>query len=186
MIKGDKSRGHQPIGPFTPGIDHLGYDMMPCGRVGCALAPNGTSADCERLCNATTGCAGYVFANASCSGKASAVCWTKSTWGNPSERSCRASRKLADDGHWAIKGGDANAGNLTSYWDGRRAARYAPMHKQGAIILGIGGDNSDGAVGTFYEGAITRGYSTDAADNAVQANVVGVGYGKGRLDTALK
>ena len=26
-----------------------------------------------------------------------------------------------------------------------------PMHKQGAIILGSGGDNSDGAVGTFYE-----------------------------------
>ena len=26
----------------------------------------------------------------------------------------------------------------------------APMKKQGAIILGIGGDNSDGAVGTFY------------------------------------
>ena len=26
------------------------------------------------------------------------------------------------------------------------------MKKQGAIILGIGGDNTDGAVGTFYEG----------------------------------
>ena len=54
-------------------------------------------------------------------------------------------------GHWAIKGGDAQAGELKVYWDGKRAPRYAPMKKQGAIILGIGGDNSDGAVGTFYE-----------------------------------
>ena len=58
-------------------------------------------------------------------------------------------------GHWAIKGGDATQGALKVYWDGKRAAGYAPMKKQGAIILGIGGDNSDGAVGTFYEGAMT-------------------------------
>jgi hypothetical protein len=56
--------------------------------------------------------------------------------------------------------------------------RYAPMKKQGAIILGIGGDNSDGAVGTFYEGVMTQGYSTDATDAAVQANIVAAGYGK--------
>ena len=84
----------------------------------------------------------------------------------------------APGGHWAIKGGDAQAGNLTVYWDGKRARGYAPMKKQGAIILGIGGDNSDGAVGTFYEGVMTRGYSTTATDDAVQANIVAVGYGK--------
>jgi hypothetical protein len=44
-------------------------------------------------------------------------------------------------GHWAIKGGDAQAGPLQVYWDGARAPGYAPMKKQGAIILGIGGDN---------------------------------------------
>ena len=44
------------------------------------------------------------------------------------------------------------------------------MRKQGSIILGIGGDNSDSAIGTFMEGCITIGYSTDAADDAVQAN----------------
>jgi len=49
---------------------------------------------------------------------------------------------------------------------------------QGAIILGIGGDNSDGAIGTFYEGAMTKGYSTKATDDAVQANIVAAGYGK--------
>lgn len=52
----------------------------------------------------------------------------------------------AAPGHWAIKGGDAQAGTLKTYWDGHRAPKYAPMKKQGAIILGIGGDNSDGAV----------------------------------------
>lgn len=34
---------------------------------------------------------------------------------------------------------------------------------QGAIILGIGGDNSNGAIGTFYEGVMTQGYSTDVS-----------------------
>ena len=81
-------------------------------------------------------------------------------------------------GHWAIKGGDAQSGTLRVYWDGERAPKYAPMKKQGAIILGIGGDNSDGAVGTFYEGVMTRGYSSDVADDAVQANIVAAGYGK--------
>ena len=36
---------------------------------------------------------------------------------------------------------------------------YNPMKKQGAIILGIGGDNSDGAAGTFYEGVMTTATS---------------------------
>ena len=52
------------------------------------------------------------------------------------------------------------------------------MKKQGALILGIDGDNSDGAVGTFYEGVMTTGYSTNATDAAVQANIVAAGYGK--------
>ena len=81
-------------------------------------------------------------------------------------------------GHWALKGGDAQQGNLAVFWDGARPSGYAPMKKQGAIILGIGGDNSDWAVGTFYEGVVTAGYSTDAADKAVYANVVRAGYGK--------
>ena len=51
------------------------------------------------------------------------------------------------------------------------------MKKQGAIILGIGGDNSNGADGTFYEGVMTSGYPSDATENAVQANIVAAGYG---------
>jgi hypothetical protein len=50
------------------------------------------------------------------------------------------------------------------------------MRKQGAIILGIGGDNSKGAQGTFYEGVMTSGYPSDATENAVQANITAAGY----------
>ena len=80
---------------------------------------------------------------------------------------------------WSLgnQGGNALEGDLTVYFDGKRASGYAPMKKQGAIILGIGGDNSEGAVGTFYEGAMIRGYTTDATDNAIQANVVAAAYG---------
>jgi hypothetical protein len=109
-------------------------------------------------------------------------------------------------------------GQLTLICDPPRPPRFArPIHyprRQGSIILGIGGDNSDSAVGTFYEGcgasassfppfslpplahsltrilsarpttplfhnpAVTQGLSTDAADDAVQANIVAAGYGK--------
>ena len=51
------------------------------------------------------------------------------------------------------------------------------MKKQeGAIILGIGGDNARGAIGIFYEGVMTKGLSDDAADDAVQADIVSAGY----------
>ena len=40
------------------------------------------------------------------------------------------------------------------------------QRKQGAIILGIGGDNSKSAHGVFYEGVMTSSYSSDATDNA--------------------
>jgi len=89
-------------------------------------------------------------------------------------------------GYWAIKGGDATtAGALETLYDGVRpfqgdpkAPKYSPMRKKGGIILGIGGDNTHGAVGTFFEGVMTTGYSTDAADAAVHANVVAAGYGQ--------
>ena len=32
------------------------------------------------------------------------------------------------------------------------------------------------AIGVFYEGCIVQGYTTDAADDAVQANIVAAGY----------
>ena len=60
-------------------------------------------------------------------------------------------------------------------FDGPRVdATYDPMRKQGAILLGNGGDNSNGSQGTFYEGAMTAAgtFPTDATDQLVQANVV--------------
>ena len=50
------------------------------------------------------------------------------------------------------------------------------MQKQGAIVLGNGGDNSNSAQGTFYEGVMTAGYPSDATDQKVQANVVAAKY----------
>ncbi|QFY05888.1 alpha-N-arabinofuranosidase [Nonomuraea phyllanthi] len=80
--------------------------------------------------------------------------------------------------HWAIRGGNARSGNLSTFYNGPRpnVSGYNPMRKEGAIILGIGGDNSVGARGTFYEGVMTSGYPSDATENAVQANIVAAGY----------
>jgi hypothetical protein len=56
------------------------------------------------------------------------------------------------------------------------------MQKQGAVVLGAGGDccysNNNGSAGTFYEGAIVAGYPSDATEDAIQTNIVSAGYGK--------
>jgi hypothetical protein len=82
-------------------------------------------------------------------------------------------------GGFAVKGGNAQSGTLTTMYDGARpsAAGYNPMKKQGAIILGIGGDNSNSAIGTFFEGCMTAGDPPDATDDLIQANIVAAGYG---------
>ena len=82
------------------------------------------------------------------------------------------------NGHWTIKTGDAQAGALTVPFDGKRpSSRYNPMRKEGAIGLGTGGDNSNAAQGNWFEGVMTAHYSSDAADNAVQANITAA-YGQ--------
>ncbi|ORX35148.1 alpha-L-arabinofuranosidase B [Kockovaella imperatae] len=73
---------------------------------------------------------------------------------------------------WAIRGGDAQSGGLTTFYSGSRPSGYYPMNKKGAIILGIGGDNSNNAVGTFYEGAMVSGYPNDNIEAYVQADIV--------------
>jgi hypothetical protein len=78
--------------------------------------------------------------------------------------------------HWAIRGGNAQSGGLSTMFDGPRPAGYHPMKKEGAILLGIGGDNSITGTGTFYEGVLTSGYPSDATENAVQANIAAAGY----------
>ena len=50
------------------------------------------------------------------------------------------------------------------------------MAKQGGLILGTGGDNSDRALGIFYEGAIASGFAFDETEDAIQRNIVNVAY----------
>jgi non-reducing end alpha-L-arabinofuranosidase len=86
--------------------------------------------------------------------------------------------------HWTSMGGDAQRGALSVMFDGPRVnSTYDPMRKQGAILLGNGGDNSVGSQGTFYEGAMTAAgrFPTDATDQLVQANVVAARYDVPRL-----
>jgi hypothetical protein len=79
---------------------------------------------------------------------------------------------------WAILGGNAQSGSVSTFYSGVRpnVSGYNPMHKEGAIILGIGGDNSKSSAGTFYEGVMTSGYPSAATENAVQASIVSAGY----------
>ena len=89
--------------------------------------------------------------------------------------------------HWTSMGGDAREGSLQVMFDGPRVnATYDPMRKQGAILLGNGGDNSNGSQGTFYEGAMTAAgtFPKDATDQLVQANVVAAKYDVARLSLA--
>ncbi|EOD70034.1 alpha-N-arabinofuranosidase [Amycolatopsis vancoresmycina DSM 44592] len=87
--------------------------------------------------------------------------------------------------HWAIRGGNAQSGDVSTFYDGVRpnVSGYNPMRKEGAIILGTGGDNSIGSAGTFYEGVMTSGYPSDATESAVQANIVAAAYGTGGSNT---
>ena len=84
--------------------------------------------------------------------------------------------------HWRSMGGDAQNGGLKVYYDGGRIRNprnsYDPMRKQGAVLLGNGGDNSNGSSGTFYEGAMTVAgtFPTEETNLAVQANVVAARY----------
>jgi hypothetical protein len=79
---------------------------------------------------------------------------------------------------YALKGGDATSGGLSTWWEGALPdlGGYTPMQQEGAIVLGTGGDNSNWSVGSFFEGVMTAGYPSDATDNAVQANITTVGY----------
>jgi hypothetical protein len=88
--------------------------------------------------------------------------------------------KNAGKGRFALYGGDATAGVLTTLYDGIRPEKpgYVPMEKQGSIILSIGGDNSDYDGGRFYEGVMANGAATKETVNALQAAIVAAGYGK--------
>jgi hypothetical protein len=81
-----------------------------------------------------------------------------------------------EPGQWAILGGNAQSGSLSTFYSGARPSGYNPMHKEGAILLGVGGDNSNSSAGSFFEGVMTSGYPSAATEASVQANIVSVGY----------
>ena len=92
--------------------------------------------------------------------------------------------------HWRSMGGDAQRGDLQVMFDGPRVINdgksYDPMRKQGAILLGNGGDNSNGSQGTFYEGAMTAPgtFPTKETNKKIQDNVVAARYDVQRLSLA--
>jgi hypothetical protein len=70
--------------------------------------------------------------------------------------------KNGGKGRFALYGGDATSAGLKTLYDGTRPTKngYVPMRKQGSIILGIGGDNSNGAAGQWFEGVMASGAAT--------------------------
>ena len=113
----------------------------------------------------------------------------KKNAGSPTIDSWQFVTAMVDGGggnKWDLRGGNAQKGSLTTFYSGVRPGSpgsntYYPMHKQGGILLGTGGDNGNGSSGTFYEGVMTTGYPTEATTNAVQANIVAAKYDVQRI-----
>jgi hypothetical protein len=109
---------------------------------------------------------------------------TSKNQNDPTQTATFVTAVLKNNGttEFTLRGGDATTGSLATYYKGGLPAGWSPMKKQGAIVLGSGGDccatNSNLSDGTFYEGCIVSGYPSDATENAVQANIVAAGYGK--------
>jgi hypothetical protein len=102
---------------------------------------------------------------------------------NTGNRSPYVTATLKNNGQnfFALKDGSAQSGGLATRYSGALPTTfrsgYSPMHQEGSIVLGTGGDNSNGSIGSFFEGAMTAGLPSDATENSVQANVAAVGYG---------
>jgi hypothetical protein len=82
---------------------------------------------------------------------------------------------LNNTGQYCIRTANGQSGPVATAWDGQAPQ---PWRLGGAIILGIGGDNSNWSFGTFFEGAITAGRPADATDALVLANVQAAKYGQ--------
>jgi hypothetical protein len=81
----------------------------------------------------------------------------------------------AQSGSLATSGSQSLA-SLTPQVGGNNQGSYAPMRQQGAVILGIGGDNSNTATGEFFEGAMTAGNPSSSLWGQVQTNIVSAIY----------
>jgi hypothetical protein len=78
-----------------------------------------------------------------------------------------------------IKYGNASAGKLTVAWNGslptnKNPTSYIPLKQQGGISLGEGGDGSAMGTGAFSEGVIIAAQTSDATDDAIQANLTSI------------
>jgi hypothetical protein len=62
-------------------------------------------------------------------------------------------------------------------WISPAFSGYRPLQTEGAIVLGTGGDDSNKAVGTFFEGVVTKGRASATTENAVQAEIIRAAYG---------
>lgn len=91
---------------------------------------------------------------------------------------------------WDLRGGDATKPDVVTFYEGERPVSpdpnegYYPMSKKGGLLLANGGDNGNGSAGTFYEGAMTVGYPTLEAVQAVQANIASAKYSEPTLQAS--
>jgi hypothetical protein len=74
----------------------------------------------------------------------------------------------------------ADVATATTVTTGYAGAYPSGRHldSQGAVVLGVGGDNSNNSWSTFYEGAIVQGFPPDASEDAVLQNLKALGYGQ--------
>jgi hypothetical protein len=76
--------------------------------------------------------------------------------------------KVKTPNFYAIRGGDATTGKLKTMYSGIEYPGWYPKKLEGAIALGVGGDNSNTGEGTFFEGAMTNGMPSDTIDDSIR------------------
>jgi non-reducing end alpha-L-arabinofuranosidase len=88
--------------------------------------------------------------------------------------------KNGGKGRFAVYGGDATSATIKQMYDGIRPEKpgYVPMAKQGSVILGIGGDNSNSGGGRFYEGAVALKAASAEVVSELHAAIAQAGYGR--------
>jgi hypothetical protein len=97
---------------------------------------------------------------------------------NPSMRGVKYALgflKTNSNNTWALR--MADAGTATAVTTAFAGGLPKRMANEGAIVLGVGGDNSNNSWGTFYEGAVLAGFPSDAAELGVLQNIKAIGYG---------
>jgi hypothetical protein len=74
-------------------------------------------------------------------------------------------------GTMTLKSGDATQGKLATLYSGPLPKDYTVLNLEGGLSLGGGGDASNSPI-NFIEGGIVAAATTDATDDALQANIV--------------